>query len=153
MSESAAIPDLPDDWQKAGLFYRAENGIDFFNLAIPPEDTITDPRERESCRAFLVRALALLDAGPVPGEEPSKSARDQFIDVLRSRGMIRPGEEWVIDANLERYAHELAERQRASGRDDSCTGIGCCGEHGGVADLIDPYASAGPVGPDKETAR
>ena len=38
----------------------------------------------------------------------SGSARDQFIDVLRSRGMIRPGEEWVIDANLAALASGAA---------------------------------------------
>ena len=42
------------------------------------------------------------------------SARDEFIDVLRSRNMLKPGEEWVIDANLARYAHELAEKIRAA---------------------------------------
>lgn len=66
-----AIPDPPDDIN-VGLFYRASNGWDFVNLAIPPEDTITDQREREMCRTLLVRALALLDAGPArPGEEPT----------------------------------------------------------------------------------
>lgn len=64
MSEPPAIPDLPDGWENAGLFYRHTNGWDYANLAIPPEDGITDPRERELCRVFLVRALALLDAGP-----------------------------------------------------------------------------------------
>jgi len=42
------------------------------------------------------------------------SARDEFIDVLRSRNMLKPGEEWVIDANLARYAHELAEKVLAA---------------------------------------
>lgn len=71
MSDQSAIPDPPDD-DKVGLFYRASNGWDYANLAIPPEDAITDPRERELCRALLVRALALLDAGPVrPDEETS----------------------------------------------------------------------------------
>jgi hypothetical protein len=70
MSDTAAIPNLPDGWENAGLFYRRANGWDFVNLAIPPEDMIADPRERELCRVFLVRALALLDAGPVrPDEE------------------------------------------------------------------------------------
>jgi len=69
MSEQPAIPDLPDDWENAGLFYRHTNGWDFVNLAIPPEDVITDPRERELCRAFLLRALALLERGPVSSEE------------------------------------------------------------------------------------
>lgn len=34
-------------------------------------------------------------------------ARERFLDVLRSRRMMKPGEEWVIDANLHAYAHEL----------------------------------------------
>ena len=71
MSELPVIPDPPDD-DNIGLFYRASNGWDFINLAIPPEDTIADPREREMCRTLLVRALALLDASSVrPDEEPT----------------------------------------------------------------------------------
>jgi len=58
---SPSIPDLPDETDKAGLFYRHSNGVDFINLAIDPHDTITDPQEREHCRTFLRRALALLD--------------------------------------------------------------------------------------------
>ncbi|WP_435606537.1 hypothetical protein [Streptomyces ardesiacus] len=34
-------------------------------------------------------------------------ARERFLDVLRSRRMMKPGEEWVIDANLNSFAHEL----------------------------------------------
>lgn len=34
-------------------------------------------------------------------------ARERFLDVLRSRRMMEPGEEWVIDTNLHSYAHEL----------------------------------------------
>ncbi|MEV5915820.1 hypothetical protein AB0M00_43925 [Streptomyces chartreusis] len=34
-------------------------------------------------------------------------AREQFLEVLRSRRMMKPGEEWVIDANLNAYAHEV----------------------------------------------
>lgn len=34
-------------------------------------------------------------------------ARDHFVQVLRSRGMLKPGEEWVVDVNLNAYAHEL----------------------------------------------
>jgi len=71
MSELPVIPDPPDD-NNIGLFYRASNGWDFINIAIPPEDTIADPREREMCRTLLVRALALLDASSVrPDEEPT----------------------------------------------------------------------------------
>lgn len=33
-------------------------------------------------------------------------ARDRFIDVLRSRRMMQPGEEWVIDTNLNAIAQE-----------------------------------------------
>lgn len=55
----------------------------------------------------------------------TQSARDAFLDVLRSRRMIDPGEEWVIDANLARHAQELADRLRAHG-------------HHEAADLIAP---------------
>ena len=71
MSEPPVIPDPPDS-DNIGLFYRASNGYDFINLAIPPETAITDPRERDMCRTLLVRALALLDAAPPrPDEEPT----------------------------------------------------------------------------------
>ncbi|MGV9278067.1 DUF6221 family protein [Streptomyces griseosporeus] len=53
---------MSEELTLAGLFYRASNGWDYFNLAIPPEDAITDPHERELCRAMLLRALALLGA-------------------------------------------------------------------------------------------
>lgn len=36
-----------------------------------------------------------------------QSVRDRFIEVLRSRGMARPGEEWVVDVNLSSFTHEL----------------------------------------------
>lgn len=82
----------------------------------------------------------------------SGSARDLFIDVLYSRGMIRPGEEWVIDANLARYAHELAEQIRADAasrwapndKDVYAAGVEDAleGQTRG-ADLIDPHKSAG----------
>jgi hypothetical protein len=75
----------------------------------------------------------------------SESARDQFIDVLYSRGMIRPGEEWVIDANLARYAHELAEQIRHADFPAHATDGAEF-----AADLIDP--SAGPVRPGEETS-
>lgn len=65
MSQQPTVPDPPDD-DKIGLFYRASNGWDFVNLAIPPEDTITDPHERENCRTLLLRAPALLDADEEP---------------------------------------------------------------------------------------
>lgn len=42
------------------------------------------------------------------------SARDAFLDVLRSREMVKPGEEWVIDHHLRQYAHELAEQIRTN---------------------------------------
>jgi len=66
------------------------------------------------------------------------SARDEFIDVLRSRNMLKPGEEWVIDANLARYAHELAEKIRAEAQADKAARPK---HHRGMtdaADLIDP---------------
>lgn len=47
------------------------------------------------------------------------------------------------NALIDAFAHELAERQRASGVDDYCWGTRCeCGQHGGVADLIDPLKDA-----------
>lgn len=46
------------------------------------------------------------------------------------------------NAFIDAFAHELAEKIRASGRDDHCTGGDCCGEHGGTADLIDPLKGA-----------
>lgn len=36
-----------------------------------------------------------------------QNSRDRFIEVLHSRRMLQRGEEWVIDANLNAYAHEL----------------------------------------------
>lgn len=67
------------------------------------------------------------------------SARDQLLADLQQAGLSTPRAEATIDA----YAHELAEQQRATGRDDYCPGVDCCGEHGGVADLIDPLTSHG----------
>jgi hypothetical protein len=76
-----------------------------------------------------------------PPTRPSP-ARDQFIDVLRSRGMLRPGEEWVIDVNLRAYAHELAEQQRdhaeAEWPGDDTPSVLRRVVAGRVADLIDP---------------
>lgn len=40
-------------------------------------------------------------------DTPEQSARDKFIEVLYSRRMLQPAEEWVIDVNLSAYAHEL----------------------------------------------
>jgi hypothetical protein len=72
------------------------------------------------------------------------SARDQFIDVLRSRGMLRPGEEWVVDANLAAYAHELAEQQRKAiegfDHDDHWGVLYRPDDVEGLPDLIDPKA-------------
>ncbi|CAM5491980.1 MULTISPECIES: hypothetical protein [Streptomyces] len=69
----------------------------------------------------------------------SETARDRFIAVLRSRGMLRPGEEWVIDANLKAFAHELAEQQRAVNFEwygEDATGASMARDE--LADLIDP---------------
>lgn len=65
------------------------------------------------------------------------SAREELVAGLSEHSCCFGGEdaEKLVDA----FAHELAELQRASGLDQSCGGIGCCGEHGGVADLIDPH--------------
>lgn len=79
------------------------------------------------------------------------NARDRFIDALRSRGMLRPGEEWVIDANLAAFAHELAEQQRAVNFDwyeEHAEGAVIARDY--LADLIDPHVGAGPVRPDEE---
>lgn len=46
-------------------------------------------------------------------------AREQFLDVLRSRRMMKPGEEWVIDVNLASYARELADKLRAQGHTEA----------------------------------
>lgn len=61
------------------------------------------------------------------------SARDAlFWDIWDNRTTKEK------NALIDAYAHELAEKIRASGRDDACTGTDCCQPHGGVADLIDP---------------
>lgn len=39
--------------------------------------------------------------------EATSNARGRFTAVLKSRRMMRPGEEWVIDTNLNSYAREL----------------------------------------------
>lgn len=72
-------------------------------------------------------------------EAPTPTARDRFIEVLKSRGMLKPGEEWVIDANLDAFAHELAEQQRAVNFDwyeGDAHGAQMARDH--LADLIDP---------------
>jgi hypothetical protein len=61
------------------------------------------------------------------------SARDALFNALWDNYTQAQKNEF-IDA----FAHELAEQQRASGCDDYCWGTDCCGQHGGVADLIDP---------------
>lgn len=68
------------------------------------------------------------------------SARDDLIAGLVEHSCCF----WDEDAKrmVDAFAHELAEQQRASGRDDYCAGTDCCGQHGGVADLIDPPKGA-----------
>jgi hypothetical protein len=53
--------------------------------------------------------------------------------------MLKPGEEWVIDANLDAFAHELAEQQRAWAREhqDALAGNAWDKVHDAI-DLIDP---------------
>jgi hypothetical protein len=85
--------------------------------------------------------VAALRERPVSSEEHERmSARDRLWHLYQ-----HPDTASAFGDALDDYAHELAEKQRASGRDDYCTGIGCCGEHGGVADLIDPKASKEPT--------
>lgn len=61
--------------------------------------------------------------------------RDRLLGVLVKLHGWHPNEANIL---IDDFAHELAEEQRASGRDDYCPGIDCCQQHGGVADLIDP---------------
>lgn len=61
------------------------------------------------------------------------SARDDLMSALWDNYTVAQK-----NAALDAYAHELAEQQRATGRDDPCAGVDCCQPHGGVADLIDP---------------
>lgn len=63
------------------------------------------------------------------------NARDQLLGVLTRLHGWHPDQANTL---LDGFAHELAEQQRASGRDAYCSGTDCCQEHGGVADLIDP---------------
>lgn len=77
------------------------------------------------------------------GVTQAQAARDQFVAVLKSRGMLKPGEEWVIDANLAAYAHALAEQQRAvdfGWYGDDAAGAEMARDH--LADLIDPEVQA-----------
>lgn len=48
-------------------------------------------------------------------------ARDQFVEILRSRRMMKPGEEWVIDINLARFARELADKLRGQGHNQAAS--------------------------------
>lgn len=63
------------------------------------------------------------------------NARDQLLGTLVKLHGWHPNE---VNTLIDDFAHELAEQQRASGKDTYCSGIDCCQEHGGVADLIDP---------------
>ena len=63
-------------------------------------------------------------------------SREKFIDALKSRGMWHEGAEWVIDANLNAHAHELAEKIRAAA-DDEQDYYQPQGMYA-AADLIDP---------------
>ncbi|MDX3175309.1 hypothetical protein PV382_23965 [Streptomyces scabiei] len=55
----------------------------------------------------------------MPQTPDTQSARDQFIDALRSRGMLKNGEEWVIDINLAHYARELAAKLHNEGHTEA----------------------------------
>lgn len=43
-----------------------------------------------------------------------------------------------IREDFDSHTHDLAEKIRATGRNDVCAGVDCCQPHGGAADLIDP---------------
>ena len=69
------------------------------------------------------------------------SAREELFKGLIEHACCFDDEE--ANKLIDGFAHELAEQQRASGRDDYCWGTRCeCGQHGGVADLIDPLKDA-----------
>lgn len=75
-----------------------------------------------------------------PGTQ--QSARDGFIEVLRSRRMMNPGEEWVIDVNLARYARELAHKLRSQGHTEAASLISA------EAVLLTNSAETDPVSQD-----
>ena len=77
----------------------------------------------------------------------SLTARDRLLAYLRQTGLSTARAE----ANIDAFAHELAEQQRTYAR-----GVGLPLEDGDTVtagdliDLIDPHASLGPVRPDEE---
>jgi len=66
------------------------------------------------------------------------SAQDHLILALAEHPCCFSTED--AEKLVNAYAHELAEKIRASGRNDVCAGVDCCQPHGGAADLIDPQA-------------
>jgi hypothetical protein len=66
------------------------------------------------------------------------SHRSFMARVAVTAGYSHEAAEDIVQKALDEHAHELAEQQRATGRDDRCAGTDCCQPHGGVADLIDP---------------
>lgn len=73
------------------------------------------------------------------------SARDRLIAYLRQSGLSTPRAE----ANLDAFAHELAERIREAGAywgEWAATGKA----YRAAADIIDPQQSAGLVRPGEE---
>ncbi|MFG2532813.1 hypothetical protein [Streptomyces sp. NPDC048516] len=70
------------------------------------------------------------------------SARDTFIEALHSRRMLKPGEEWVIDANLARYTWALADKLRAQGHTEAASLISA------EAVLLTNSLETGPVPAD-----
>ncbi|WP_318205374.1 hypothetical protein [Streptomyces sp. SCL15-4] len=74
------------------------------------------------------------------------NARDRLLAYLRQAGLSTARAE----ANLDAFAHELAEQQRYAHNEvgGGCD-LGVC--HGDeLPDLIDPQTSEGPVRPDEE---
>lgn len=77
----------------------------------------------------------------------SVTARSRLLAYLQQTGLSTARAE----ANLDAFAHELAEQQRTYARE---VGVpledGDIVAAGDVIDLIDPHVGAGPVRPDEE---
>lgn len=101
-------------------------------------DDAVDKRTQRSREKRAWRRTYQLEDHVALGPEAA-AASDRFIAALKSRGMLRPGEEWVIEANLAAFAHALAEQQRGvdfAWYEDDASGAEMARDH--LADLIDP---------------